>query len=260
MQLEIIHKASKKPNGKSLLFIHGMWHGAWCYKPYFLPYFSDLGYDTYALSFRNHGKSGHEKPIWRVRIKDYVADIKKAVDSIEGDPILVGHSMGGFVVQKYLENHTAPAAILLASTPPNGILSSTLKVLKKYPLTFLKANLTVNLTHIISDFDKAKSLLFSSSISNKEMKEYHDKMSNEAYLGYLDMIGFNLPKTKKIKLRKIQVIGAENDAVLSVKNVLQTAKVYNTKAIIIPNIAHDLMLDTNWEAVAITMQNWLKTL
>ena len=74
------------------------------------------------------------------------------------------------------------------------------------------------------------------------------------------MIGFNLPKTKKIKLKKIQVIGAENDAVLSVKNVLQTAKVYNTKAIIIPNIAHDLMLDTNWEAVAITMQNWLKTL
>ncbi len=74
------------------------------------------------------------------------------------------------------------------------------------------------------------------------------------------MIGFNLPKTKKIKLKKIQVIGAENDAVLSVKNVLQTAKVYNTKAIIIPNIAHDLMLDTNWEAVAKSIQNWLKTL
>ena len=26
----------------SILFVHGMWHGAWCREPYFLPYFENV--------------------------------------------------------------------------------------------------------------------------------------------------------------------------------------------------------------------------
>jgi pimeloyl-ACP methyl ester carboxylesterase len=36
-------------------------------------------------------------------------------------PVVIGHSMGGFVVQKYLETHQAPAGVLLASIPPRGL-------------------------------------------------------------------------------------------------------------------------------------------
>lgn len=83
---------------QSILFIHGMYYDAWCYEEYFIPYFTDLGYDYYALSLQNHGKSENKKPFWKVRIKDYVEDVKKTVDKIGGNPILVGHSMGGFIL------------------------------------------------------------------------------------------------------------------------------------------------------------------
>jgi pimeloyl-ACP methyl ester carboxylesterase len=53
-------------------------------------------------------------------------------------PVLIGHSMGGMVIQKYLELHQIPAAVLMASAPPKGLLASTLRIAGKHPLIFLK--------------------------------------------------------------------------------------------------------------------------
>jgi non-heme chloroperoxidase len=36
--------------------------------------------------------------------------------------VLIGHSMGGMVLQKYLEKREAPAVVLMSSVPPQGLL------------------------------------------------------------------------------------------------------------------------------------------
>ncbi len=257
MELEIIHQQQEVTQKSPLLFIHGMWHAAWCWEPHFMPYFAKNGFDTYAISLRNHGKSEHHKATWRVRISEYVEDVRQAVESIEGDPILIGHSMGGFIVQKYLEKYPASGAILLASVPPYGILGPTLKVLSKFPMTFLKANLTLNLRHIIADSASAKQLLFSESLPTEIANSYNSKMENEAYIGYLDMMLFDLPKAKKIPATKMLVIGGEDDQVISTKDLQKTAKIYQADLKILPNIAHDMMLDTHWEAAAHEILSWL---
>src|SRR5207253_3252615 len=41
-----------------LLFVHGGYCDAWCWVPYFLPYFASRGFPSYALSLRGHGESG----------------------------------------------------------------------------------------------------------------------------------------------------------------------------------------------------------
>lgn len=53
------------------------------------------------------------------------------------------------------------------------------------------------------------------------------------------------------------VLGAENDAVFSVKDVMATAVAYNTQAKIFPDIAHNMMLEAGWQAVADTILEWL---
>ena len=257
MELEIIHHHKKITQKNPLLFIHGMWHAAWCWEPHFLPYFANLGYDTYAISLRNHGKSAKNKATWRLRIKDYVEDVRQAVESINGDPIIIGHSMGGFVTQKYLEKYQAPAAILLASVPPNGIFGATVKVMTKHPWPFAKANLSINLYHIIAHSETVRAILFSPSMPVETAKQYQKKLGNEAYLGYMDMMMLNLPKPKKINPINMLVIGAQNDMLITHKNIIHTAKTYQADHKIIPDIAHDLMLDTNWEAVAIEMNQWM---
>ncbi len=257
MQLEIINKSSGNSKNQPLLFIHGMFHGAWCWEPYFMPYFSDLGYDTYALSLRNHAGSGSEKPMWRVRVKEYVDDVRQAVASIDGDPILIGHSMGGFIIQKYLEKYQAPAVILLASVPPKGIIMTSVRVVKKHPLSFIKTNLTLNFRYIISNFEEAKHLLFSPNLPDAEAKTYHEKLENEAYLAYFDMLGFDLPKVKQIDAPKMLVIGAEKDTLISVAETKKTADAYEAQHVVIPNIAHDVMLDVNWKDTAQVIKDWL---
>lgn len=86
----------------------------------FMPFLADAGYPCYAVSLRGHGGSHGRGQIDWHSIADYVDDVTMAIDWLEQEPVLVGHSMGGFIVQKYLEHHTAPAAVLLCSVPRRG--------------------------------------------------------------------------------------------------------------------------------------------
>src|ERR1700730_7729875 len=107
MRLEL---TSSEPENKThstpILFVHGAWHGAWCWEEHFLPYFAEQGFTAHALSFRNHGNSESRGQLRWVRAADYVADVAQIVRQIGQPPVLVAHSMGGYVVQKYLETAT----------------------------------------------------------------------------------------------------------------------------------------------------------
>ncbi|OAD23522.1 hydrolase, alpha/beta fold family protein, partial [Candidatus Thiomargarita nelsonii] len=143
MNLEILSEIPSTISHKTpILFVHGAWHGAWCWKENFLPHFAKNGYQAYALSLRGHGNSPTDKKLNRLRIADYVADIEKEVNKMSQKPILIGHSMGGFVVQKYLETHPVPAAILMASLPPQGILRTSLAIFRRHPMAFLTATIS----------------------------------------------------------------------------------------------------------------------
>lgn len=249
MNLELIENnpVSFDPK-KTFLLIHGMWHGAWCWEPKFLPYLEKLGYKAYALSLSNHGKSLKRKKMNLLRINDYVNDVKEVVDSLEETPVLIGHSMGGFVVQKYLEKYAAPGAVLLASVPPFGILGGTLTVMKAFPGAFLKANVTLNLKYIIDSTKKISYLMFSDRVKEEEIKEYQKKTDSESYLAYMDMLGLNLVRTKKIKT-PLMVFGAGKDKAVSPESVKKTAKIYHTEAMIFEEMGHDMMLEPGYEEI-----------
>ena len=121
MNLEVVTKAPESTaHSTPILFVHGMWHAAWCWAEHFLPYFARRGYRCYALSLRGHGSSdGHKRLRW-TSLTDYVSDVRQVVRRIQPALALVGHSMGGMVVQEMLELNGAPAAVLLASAPPGG--------------------------------------------------------------------------------------------------------------------------------------------
>lgn len=92
MDLELL---SRHPDGAPrptpLLFVHGAWHGAWCWQEYFLPYFAEHGYSAHALSLRGHAGSASDKPLRQVRIRDYVADLAQTIDELPRQPILIGN-------------------------------------------------------------------------------------------------------------------------------------------------------------------------
>jgi len=257
MKLEII---SKKPKGASrkppILFIHGAWHGAWCWEKYFLPYFADKGYTSYALSFRGHGNSDAPRSFRGMGISDYVTDIAQVIDQLPEKPVIVGHSMGGLVTQKYLEKNTLPAAILLASVPIKGVLGTTLRIACRHPLILLKVNLTMRLYPVVGSQKLTREAFFSEDMDPDMVKEYFHKMQDESYRAFLDMMFFQLPKPDKVTT-DLLILGAEKDTVFTMSEIKQTAAVYGITPEFFKGMAHDMMLEKGWQEVADRIIEWL---
>lgn len=53
------------------------------------------------------------------------------------------------------------------------------------------------------------------------------------------------------------MIGAEKDTVIFPKLVENTARTYETKAEIFPNMAHNVVLEAGWKVVAEIILKWL---
>ncbi|HYV91669.1 MAG TPA: alpha/beta fold hydrolase [Chitinophagales bacterium] len=258
MKLEII---SKYPVGSQhptpLLFIHGMMHGAWCWDVHFLGYFAEHGFGAHAVNLRGHGNSeGRENLRW-TRIADYVEDVVKAVRQLHSSPVLIGHSMGGFVIQKYLENHKAPGAVLLSSPSPSGLMPTILRIARRRPLAFAKANLTLSLLPVVATPQLAREAFFSPDFPDEELLTYWKQMEEESYMALLDMVALDRPKPARVKTPML-ILGAARDNMLKPREIEAAAKAYNTRAEIIPDVAHNSMLEQHWQNVAERILGWLK--
>src|SRR5690242_6388280 len=92
-----------------LLFVHGLGHGAWCWENW-LTDAAEAGYPSFAVSLRGHG--GSDGRLRTSRLGHYVDDVIAAAAALPAPPVIVGHSMGGLVVQQVLARYAARAAVL----------------------------------------------------------------------------------------------------------------------------------------------------
>ena len=232
-----------------LLFVHGAWHGAWCWEDYFLPYYQEQGFMSYALSLRGHGNSSPQSVRW-CSVWDYVADVRQQVELITAEcgeePILIGHSMGGYVLQKYLERHPARGIVLLASIPVMGMFPAFLRIAWRHPLAFMKAGLTMRGYPLVENPDHARELFFSEGAE----KTYHEKLEDESYRIVYECAFFQRPNPKRVHPTRMLVLAAENDRIFTVYEQTRTAEAYQTDVVILPNTAHDVMLEPTWRFAA----------
>ena len=242
-----------------LLFVHGAWHAAWCWEEHFLEFFADHGYRAMALSLRGHGQSpGRQRLRW-TRIQDYADDVAAIAAQLPTPPVLVGHSMGGFVVQQYLERHTTAGAILVAPIPPRGALRVTRHFARHYPRVFVKVNVTMSLAPAVATPELARDLFFSASMPDVQVNSYQHRLQDESYRAYLDMLALDLVRTKRVNRVPILVLGAEHDAIVTQRQIRRAAALYGAEVEIFADMAHDMMLEPGWQAVAERMDRWLKT-
>lgn len=261
MKLEVITRKPGSAKKKTpLLFVHGILHGAWCWDEYFLPYFAEQGYHVSALSLRNH--AGSEKVSgWRwIGIQDYVEDIAQIAAQIETEtgerPVIIGHSMGGLVTQKYLEKYDAPASVLVASCPKHGVWQTLFRVMFNQPLAFLQINLRLNLKALASTPRLAQWGFFSKSMPLETVARYSEQFDDESYRIFLDMLLFALPRTRHNQMPMLVVAG-EDDTLFDVEEEGKTARAYGAEFRSFDGIAHDMMLEEKWESVAEYMLEWL---
>ena len=258
--LEVLVKAPRARSGKRihetpLLFIHGAYTAAWCWDEYFLDWFAGQGYFSYALSLSGHGNSRGRRQLDSFGIKDYVNDVAEVVASLPSPPVLIGHSMGGFVVQKYLEQHLAPAAALLCSVPPQGLMTSM------FGLLWQKPGLLTELNQLMSGgavaAETLREAMFAQPVELADLQRYLKFAQSESHRAIWDMTLFNLPNPLRVQRTPLLVLGAERDHLIPPALVHMTAMTYGRSAEILPGLGHGLMLERDWRRVAERLRDWL---
>lgn len=240
---------------ETVLFVHGAWHGAWCWEKHFVKQFLDRGYRSITFNLPKHDEPGDTSGINKLSLNDYVEALKKEVDKLDVPPIIIGHSMGGLVLQKYLETATCKKAVLLASIPPSGVLQTTINFLTR---SYAYASLmTLNLYGLVNTTVKAKWAFFSEELPQKELQEYTDRLCGESYRVFVKMLFPNVKLNHHLKIPML-VIGGREDNIFTVREHELTAKKYAADLIIIDKVAHDMMLDINQEKVSTAILNWIE--
>jgi pimeloyl-ACP methyl ester carboxylesterase len=257
MKLEMISKYPvNEQHPAPLLFVHGTLHTAACWDVHFLDYFAQHGYAAHALNLRGHGKSeGREKLRW-TRIADFVQDVVETVQRLPSPPILIGHSMGGFIIQHYLEDHDAPGAVLLSSASPFGLLPTAIRTARRQPWMFTKINLTLSLKPMLASPHLLGEAFFSNDLPDELLVKYWKQTQDDSFMAFVDMVAVDLPNPKKVKT-PVLVVGAARDNMIGPREIEATARAYHTKAEIIPGVAHNSMLEEGWQRVADRILVWL---
>lgn len=108
-----------------LVMLHGAFCGPWVFDSW-REKFDALGYRSHAPSLRHHD-CGDAPPeaLGATSMLDYVQDLETFLDGIEGEPVLIGHSLGGLLAQMLAARRPVRALILLAPSPPWGVLPAT---------------------------------------------------------------------------------------------------------------------------------------
>lgn len=242
-----------------LLFVHGAWHGAWCWEEHFTGYFEERGYQVHTLDLRGHRQGAGSKRLGWHSVADYVEDVRTAVEKLDRPAVLVAHSMGGFVVQKYLEENDAAGAVLVASVPPRGVIGVVTGLGRQHPARLLRSLITFDLYPLVRGADRSRELFYSAAIGEELVERYSAALGNESYRAFLDMLILDRPWVAKIRGKApMLVLGGAEDRIFPPKDVQATAAAYGTTARIFDAMAHNLMLEVGWEQVAGSIDEWLR--
>ncbi|WEV53892.1 alpha/beta hydrolase [Leuconostocaceae bacterium ESL0723] len=245
----------------TILFVHGYMNTGQVWQDW-QKYFKAAGYDTLAPSWPYLDGEvaelrAHPNPkLGTVNFENVVAHYRKIIQGLDQPPILVGHSLGGVVVQKLLSEGLAQAAVCVNSGPPQGIVSP-------------------NWDFLFSNFLLLEPWNFKDQLVLKGPRWYHRFVTNELTLAETKaFIRANcVPSSRKIArtIPKIDfsqvkapiffvsggadksqppVINQKNYQAYTNPDQVKTFKVY-------PGRTHNTLVQPGWEAVADDVLGWL---
>lgn len=263
MELEIIHRIPDSPGDRPpLLFVHGAYSGAWIWDAHFLPYFAEHGYPAHAVSLRGHGGSegGEQLHFWG--IDDYVRDVRSAVRRMDRRPILVGHSLGGLLCQRFLaDGGEAAGLVLMNSVPPHGMAGSLGRLLSDGPMLAGKLG-TMHLfpqsmwDHVFSAEELAE--LFLSPFTDPDHVSWMlPLMQMESARVAAELAVFCRISSERIRC-PVAVVGGQNDRIVPAEEIQETAAAFGVEPSILPKLGHTVMVEDHWRDAADAVREWVE--
>lgn len=211
----------------SLVFVHGAFHGKWCWLEKFVPYFEKLSYRCLAIDLRGHGESEGKDQLNKYTINDYVEDIQSVVERLGYRVVLIGHSLAGAVIARFVQKHKVDAAVLMAPASEQGGLGffyRAAKILGRK--TMDEIDKTKNPFLLVKDPKISKVLFFTEEMPDEDYTKYHEQLENESYTAVSEIskpITKGEPNPLKVPLL---IIGANKDGCFTPDEITLSGKEY----------------------------------
>jgi pimeloyl-ACP methyl ester carboxylesterase len=229
-----------------IVFVHGGAHASWVWQQW-LPYFADTGRHCYSFSWFGHNGSRElaDAEFAARTLADATEELGIVVSLIGQPPVLIGHSMGGPVIQKYAETNPAFAQVLL--TP--SICAE------------------VGLTGGRFDFDLSSPVepppfhsawrLFLGGCTERDARRYHALMSRESPTAIRQAVLGTLSVDRTLIGGPSLVVAAEHDAVVAAEAVRRTAAHFGSDYMFLWGRSHNVVLEPRWRETADRIISWL---
>ena len=247
-----------------IIFIHGMFLTPKSWEPW-IAHFESLGYACEAPAWPLHDadpatlRSNIPSGLGKLSLADLHSHYHFILSQETEPPIVIGHSLGGLLVQKLAADGLIRAGVCIASVAPNrmlaidwGFMRNTATITNPFagddPFEMTPEGFHQNFANTMTD-----------SASNAAYQQYAVHESRQVLrdiLGDEGQIDMDLPHVP------LFFIGAEKDEIIPAPLVMRNAHAYTDdrshhQYIEFSNRGHFICGEENWQEVTLTISNWL---
>ncbi|MBI4843829.1 MAG: alpha/beta hydrolase [Nitrospirae bacterium] len=251
-------------NNKTIVMIHGMMAGPWCWEDY-RNFFEAKGYRCVTPSLRYHDMDPVDAPhpqLGITGIQDYIEDLEKEILKLDTPPIIMGHSMGGLLAQILVSRNLVESAVLLCPAPPHGVIALKPSAVRCFsdvlmtwgfwrkPFRFSFKKTVYSCLHLMPE---------------KDQKEAYDKLVYESGRAAFEIGLWFLDNKKATKVHPedvkcpLLVITGKEDRIIPASVVKKVADRYMGVSTYkeFTNHAHWVIGEPGWEDIADYIYEWL---
>lgn len=251
----VTYRPTVKRYDTPLLFSHGMWHGAWCWQGW-QELFALWGWESVAFSLPGHGESPTQRPIRWCTLGYYTEFLKAEVERMHRKPVVIGHSLGTALCQRYMKDvGDLPAAVMLAPWLSRSMIGLVGRYFGLDLPGAIATVLTLTATPCIRNANNAAKI-FLSDTAVCSAEELHAGLCGESMLLPLQ---HNPPfwKPKTDVDTPLLWISAGKDLLIPEGLSRDSAAEFGADYMVAELAGHDLMMEPDHALTAAWIHDWL---
>ena len=234
-----------------VLLIHGIFSGAWQWEKY-QSLLARHGYESHAVNLRGRSGSRAAGDIGKVRLQDYVADALEVARAL-GNPIVIGHSMGGLIAQKVAEAGACRALVLISAAPPRWIPALNAVLLSRL-VKYLRELLLFQ--PLFPARPDANVLMFNRTPPADADRDYRMLIPDSGRAAFELAFGVEAVHAPRITAPVLVLCGSDDQFVVP-RVTRAVAKKYGVTARVYDHFAHHIINEPGWEGPAAEVVEWL---
>lgn len=257
----------------AVLFIHGLWLHPTSWSAW-QEAFDHAGYETAAPGWPGDQDTvelarANPESVANQGIEDVVGHYESIISSMDGPPILIGHSFGGMIAEKLLGMGVAAGAVAIDAAQIKGVLPLPLSALRStLPVFKNPANKHRSVMLTAREFHYS----FGNALSQEESDALYDRwvvpapgkpLFEAAAANFSPHSPAKVDTENETRGPLLLVMGGQDHTVPEVITK-STAKQYRHSAAVtdvteFKDRGHSLTIDAGWPEVAETCLSWLES-